>query len=142
MARGRGAQVKFQNHLPNLLSLLPKEIESRLQVAATAVEGEVRETLSGSRSGKRYPVYPRSKTMYTASAPFQPPAVRSGELRRKYKGFVQGKGLYAEGIVASPTIYSKWLEFGTSKMAARPHLRKSAYKKLNEIADGFEGFFE
>jgi hypothetical protein len=142
MARGRRNEFNFQNWLPDLLSDYPDEIESKLQAAATLVESEVKELLSGSRSGKRYPVSPGSSTKYSASRPFEPPAVRSGDLRRKYRGTVRGRGMYAEGIVGSPMIYSKWLEFGTRKMAARPHLRKAAYNVLNQIEGEFEGFFE
>lgn len=141
MARGRSASVTIQNYIPDLLSQLPEEIESRMLTVALLVEGEVKEILTGQRTGRWYTV-PATKKEWQASAPFEAPAVRLGELRRKYRGFTIGEGIYTEGIVASPTIYSKWLEFGTRKMAARPHLRRAAYNVLSQIEGEFEGFFE
>ena len=141
MARGRRNQVEFINILPDLLAILPDEVESRTQAAATLIEGEVKEILTGQRSGRRYKVPATSRT-WQASRPFEPPAVRTGELRRKYRGFVKGSGIYSEGFVGSPTIYSKWLEFGTRKMAARPHLRKAAYNVLRDLKEEFVGIFE
>lgn len=141
MATGRGAKVTFQNNIPDLLTQLPDEVEKRLLATAILIEGEVKEILSGQRSGRIYTV-PGTKKTWQASKPFEAPAVRLGELRRKYRAFTIGSGIYAEGIVASPTIYSKWLEFGTSKMAMRPHLRKAAYNVLSKVEDQFVGFFE
>ena len=141
MAKGRSATVTFQNYIPDLLSQLPEEIEKRMLAVAILVEGEVKEVLTGQRTGIWYTV-PATTRKWQASAPYESPAVRLGELRRKYRGFTVGQGIYTEGIVASPTIYSKWLEFGTKKMKPRPHLRRAAYNVLSEIEGEFEGFFE
>lgn len=141
MARGRSARVTIQNHLPDLISQLPEEVERKCLTAAILVHGEVIELLSGQKHGRIYKVPATSRT-YQASAPFEPPAVRLGELRRKYRYFIEGSGLYAAGIVGSPTIYSKWLEYGTSKVAQRPHLRRAAHNVLSQIQSEFEGFFE
>ena len=140
MATGRGAQVKFQNNIPDLLTMLPDEVEKRLLATAILIQGEVQELLTGQRAGRTYTV-PGTKRTWQASRPFEPPAVRLGELRRKYRAFTIGSGIYAEGIVASPTLYSKWLEYGTSKMASAPHLRKAAYNVLSDIENEFSGFF-
>lgn len=141
MAKGRSTAFTFQNHIPDLLSQLPEEIESRMLAVAILIEGEVKELLTGQKSGRWYTI-PATNREWQASAPFESPAVRLGELRRKYRGFTIGQGIYTEGIVASPTIYSKWLEFGTKKIAPRPHLRRAAYNVLSQIEGEFEGFFE
>lgn len=141
MARGRSATVTFQNYIPDLLSQFPEEIESRMLEVALLVEGEVKELLSGQKSGRWYTI-PSTNREWQASAPYESPAVRLGELRRKYRGFTMGQGIYTEAIVASPTIYSKWLEFGTRKMKPRPHLRRAAYNVLSKMEGEFEGFFE
>lgn len=136
----RTAFVSYQNELPDLLSLLPHEIEARLQVAATLIESEVKEILTGQRHGRRYKV-PAVNRYWTASNESEAPAVRLGELRRKYIGFVEGSGYYAEGIVASPTLYSKFLEFGTSKMAPRPHLSIAAQNIIPQLPETFANLF-
>lgn len=65
-----------------------KELEKMRPTAERAVEkagrhfmNEVKKTLSGERSGKVYPVGRRGR-VYQASAPGEPPASRSGALRR------------------------------------------------------------
>jgi len=141
MARGRSATVKFQNYIPDLLSQLPEEIEARMLTVALLIEAEVKEILTGQRTGRWYTI-PSTKKEWQASAPFEAPAVRLGDLRRNYRGFTEGEGIYTEGIVASPTIYSKWLEFGTRKMQPRPHLRRAAYNVLSQIEGEFVGIFE
>lgn len=141
MAKGRSNRVTVVNLLPDLLAMLPEEVESRMQAVATLIEGEVKEILTGQRRGKWYKV-PATNRKYQASLPFEAPAVRLGDLLRDYRGFTIGSGIYTEAIIASPTIYSKWLEFGTKKMAARPHMRRAVYNVLNQIEGTFEGIFE
>jgi hypothetical protein len=140
MARYRGNFTTYQNTLPDLISLLPEEVEQRLQVAATLIESEVKEILTGQRHGRRYKV-PATNRYWTASDETEAPAVRLGELRRKYVGFVEGSGYYAEGIVASPTLYSKWLEFGTRRMAPRPHLSIAAANVEPQLPAIFANLF-
>jgi hypothetical protein len=131
----------FENQLDDLLQMLPEEVEQRMQICASMIEGEVKDLLSGQRAGREYKVPATSKT-WKASRPFEPPAVRLGDLRRKYLGFVEGSGIYSEGIVATPVDYAPHLEFGTRKMAQRPHLRKAAYNVLSQLENQFVGFFE
>lgn len=72
------------------------------------------------------------------SAPGTPPSLRTGGLRLSYKsevrrGHGRGKGSYVAVFSDEATLqpvppghrvmYAKYLEFGTSRMAARPHLR-------------------
>ena len=79
----------------------------------------------GQRSGRVYKK-PYSRATYTASAPGEPPARRSGALRLNWHGEVKGGNIGSGGtqIVAaleSEQHYAGYLENGTSKMAPRPY---------------------
>lgn len=78
-----------------------------------------------------------TKNFPPASEPGTPPALRTGGLRKSYKYAVnpsRGRkvaslSVYSDRTVLQPVpphkevIYASYLEFGTSKMKARPHLR-------------------
>lgn len=78
-----------------------------------------------------------TQTFPPQSAPGTPPHLRTGGLRQSYKfevqpaqeGRVANVKVYSDQSVLQPVppnkraIYASYLEFGTSKMRARPHLR-------------------
>ncbi len=96
--------------------------------------------LSGQRSGKRYNVpgtgrvkyYKRTHTAtitykkYTASAPGQPPAVRTGVLRTSWQPVVKDRDdgvLLRLNTSQNGKRYPGYLENGTSKMQPRPYVK-------------------
>lgn len=91
------------------------------------------EVLSGQRSGKIYrKPYTKSAT-YTASAPGEVPARRTGNLRLHWSGQVKRKS--SSVVVAeleSNEKYSAYLEKGTKKMAPRPFANKILEKAKPE----------
>lgn len=74
---------------------------------------------TGSRSGR---VYSFRGKKYTASAPGEPPAKRSGNLARKfkYKVNLNEMKLGSEAFSKKGAPYPFFLEGGTKKMAPRP----------------------
>lgn len=73
-------------------------------------------------------------TKPSPSAPGEPPGLITGGLRLSYRWEVGSAGgvkfvmvgsdeAVLQPITGLPVDYAKWLEFGTSKMEARPHLR-------------------
>lgn len=99
------------------------------------------EVLRGSRSGRRYRKYPY-RSMYTASAPGEPPARRSGNLRLHWSGDVEdgssGSGnVYMTCVIESDEFYAGYLENGTRKMAARPFCDKIIEKSLPKVESIF-----
>lgn len=92
----------------------------------------------GVRSGRRYS-RTGFKTKYTASAPGEPPARRSSNLRGSWRT-MRGTSSIGTGGAFSATAgietnchYAGYLEDGTSKMAARPHHDKIIESATPEI---------
>jgi len=99
--------VKFEKDLSKLYALkksLPKDAD---RVVASAAE-KIYEDIDQSYSAK------------SPSSPGQPPAIVTGRLKKSVK-FARVKLATFEVTASAP--YAKFLEFGTSRMAARPFFR-------------------
>ena len=84
----------------------------------------------GGKSGVVYQKYnPKRKHKY--SAPGEPPPSDTGFLVSNIKRFIDGDGLGGE--VRSRAFYSKFLEFGTSKMLPRPFMFPALEKNRQKI---------
>ncbi len=126
-----------------------RKVMSRGARALNELRNAELEVLSGQRSGKVYkkpgtygkPTKGTRKLMgdyghtlrggqlYTASAPGEPPARRSGNLRLHWNGEVKGGAASAGGTsitveLESQEYYAGYLEDGTPKMAPRPFADK------------------
>lgn len=73
--------------------------------------------------------YRRGRVLHRASAPGQPPAVDTGKYRSSWNYQVgeDVQGPYVD--VGTNDTRGPWFEYGTRRMAARPHARKA----VNEI---------
>jgi hypothetical protein len=72
-------------------------------------------------SGKVYPIS-HTQRYYRASAPGQPPAIRTGVYRASWRAkSVEGVD---EAEVGTGDVRGPWLEKGTENMAPRPHVRQ------------------
>lgn len=89
------------------------------KAAADMTRDEIRKSWSGT--------YP------PASQPGKPPAVRTGDLDRSIE-VVRIKGSHFKIAVAGAP-YALFLEWGTSKMAARPFMRPANEKVRKVVAD-------
>lgn len=95
-------------------------------VVGTAVElrGDVIQSVqNGPASGRTYQKY-KPRRVHTASAPGQPPMSDTGRLASSIyftESFGARRGLEAQ--VGSNVVYARYLEYGTSRMAARPFFR-------------------
>lgn len=94
--------------------------------AANQLRNAALSVLRGQRHGRHYKK-PGTKTYYTASAPGEPPAVRTGMLRMSWgmKAVGDGKGNYTAGIYTDVP-YAEYLDEGTpsGKIAPRPFKQK------------------
>lgn len=95
--------------------------EQALLLAANDVRTEaVKSIQQGGRSGVTRVVTKSGKT-HTASAPGEPPKTDTGSLVSSIFAELR-KGIRPEAFVGSDIVYATHLEFGTSRMAARPWL--------------------
>jgi HK97 gp10 family phage protein len=67
------------------------------------------------------------------SSPGSPPGKLSGALRKSIRYKVTKEVNEYQGIVGSTDFKANWMEFGTSKMQARPYLLTTLQEKQNEI---------
>ena len=95
--------------------------------------------LAGRRHGKAGRV-PNTHAAYIMSAPGEPPAVRTGNLRRNWRQYVLAEehmgGTRITARIKSDMPYSGYLDEGTSRMAARPYKQKvkdMAMPQIDEI---------
>ena len=141
---------------------IKKQMKSRGVRAANELRNASQLVLRGQRSGKRYIVpgtgsvkyYKKSKKAkvtykyYTASAPGEPPAVRTGAYRMSWQpnSYVQGNGtsyqfeVHAQAYSTQKTDNGKYLlgeilEKGTKdgRIAPRPHQEQIIDKALPKI---------
>lgn len=107
------------------------EMEGRAFVAANELRNAELQVLRGQRNGRIYTV-PGTKSKYQASAPGEPPAVRTGIFRLSWQPSAHVVfGTYISRISSDIQVGTKrrytlgdLLENGTRKMAPRPHQDK------------------
>jgi len=101
---------------------LKKEVRSKceknMDKACRFLESEIKKDLSGK----------------SPSSPGEPPGVVTGELRRSMTYEIEKTSQGITGRVGTNKEYAIPLEFGTSRMAARPFVRSNFEKNKKEIA--------
>ena len=112
------------------------EIKARLFSSANLVEAEAKQSIQrGVKSGR---IYKRRSVVHQASAPGEPPASDTGFLVSNItKTAVEKSGTELSISIESKAPYSKFLEFGTRKMSARPFLQPALEKNRNKIKSKF-----
>ena len=126
------AEIAFQ------VGQINRQIVSRSKRGTVILRNSASDVLGKNGTGR---VYGR----HIASSPGQPPAPDTGNLRRNWReqSFVQANGL-GRGIdvklqLTSDVFYQTFLELGTRKMTARPHIERIKTKAAPEIASLFGG---
>lgn len=107
------------------------EIALRLQAALAqrsweashTIRGALLQVLSGHRSGRRYRL-PMSTTYYTASAPGEPPATRTGSFRISWQARPEGR---VPGVETPQKKLAGWLQEGTEGRKARGAMKPRPY---------------
>ena len=148
-----GAQVKVK--VNELTATVNRKVASRGARTITALRSAELRVLYGQRNGRRYLVPDTGRTdkktgkrirgsgkYYTASAPGEPPARRTGNLRLRWSGDLKTEHtgqneIKLTAILESDTKYAGFLENGTSKMLPRPFVQKI----LNEAEPDVEKIF-
>ncbi len=123
--------------IKNQVVKINQKVASRGVRMVNIIRNAELEVLKGQRNGKVYRK-PYSKATYTASAPGEPPARRTGNLRMHWNGQVKRNNTFNGGVVIvaeleSQESYASYLENGTSKMVARPFVEEIKKKAAPEI---------
>ena len=126
-----GIKIELKRNLNKVIDALDNIAGQRMAEACIHVQNKTKEKLSGKRTGRVYRV-PGTKKTYTASAPGEPPAVMTGQLRTSIKYRIVGD-MKVTGEVGSKLKKAPMLEFGTKKMKPRPFLRPTFQEELPEI---------
>lgn len=136
MTTPKKASWRLKVAVDDTVKKVNREAASRGVRAVNAIRNAELEVLSGKRSGRVYRK-PHTKSHYTASAPGEPPARRTGNLRLNWNGTVEssstGSGLRVTAVLESQERYSTYLENGTRRMAPRPFKQPISEKAMPEI---------
>lgn len=147
------ASIPFQTAVDEAVAHIKHEMERRSYLVSNELKNASMEVLRGQRHGRRYKVpgtyrRQRDKTdgemkngrYYTASAPGEPPAVRTGAFRLSWQPSTQVVfGSYISRIESDlPTDNGRYtlgeiLEEGTERMAPRPYQDRILEKAEPEI---------
>lgn len=136
MTTPKKASGRLKIAVDDTVKKVNREAASRGTRAVNAIRNAELEVLRGKRSGRVYRK-PHTKSHYTASAPGEPPARRTGNLRLNWNGTVEssstGSGLRVTAALESQERYSTYLENGTRRMAPRPFKQPISEKAMPEI---------
>lgn len=134
--------VPLDTDLREIAEKIQHQMESRAVRASYELYNASQLVLRGQRHGRRYRV-PGTKLYYTASAPGEPPAVRTGVFRMSWQPKSQRVfGTYFSRIESDYCVgggrynLGDLLENGTKRMAPRPYsdqIVQRAEKKINAI---------
>ena len=106
-----------------------------MESATRMVMNDVIESINNPGKGR---VYPRkSGPPHKASAPGDPPATDTGELKRNIAMDVETRGKQLVGKIFSGMEYSVHLEFGTTKMEKRPFMGPALKRNQGRITKKF-----
>lgn len=136
MTTPKKASGRLKIAVDDTVKKVNREAASRGMRVVNAIRNAELEVLRGKRSGRVYRK-PHTKSHYTASAPGEPPARRTGNLRLNWNGTVEssstGSGLRVTAVLESQERYSTYLENGTRRMAPRPFKQPISEKAMPEI---------
>ena len=130
---GRAVRAKVSE----MTEEINKKAKARGIQAVNALRNAELDVLKGQRSGKVYPKAHTKHATYTASAPGEPPARRTGALRLHWNGEVKseqsGKKTTVTAVLESQESYAGILENGSPKMAPRPFVDRIKEQAKPEI---------
>lgn len=110
------------------------QAERALKEIVKDAERKIKELMAEPKSGRRYRIgKARRRRFHIASAPGEPPAVRSNLLRTNVRSGTRRTIFGVEGLVGTNIVYAPFLELGTSRMAARPVWRRVLRESADDI---------
>ena len=125
-----GAKTEFICNVDEIVKNIDEAKYEKLLAASEFARNRLVEKLGGNRSGRTYTV-PGTSVTYTASAPGEAPASRTGQLR----GSIEYEITNNTGYIGTPLQYGAFLELGTNKAAPRPWLKTTLSANQKAIQD-------
>ena len=126
------------------IEIIKQQLEKRSYLAANELKNASMEVLRGQRTGRKYRV-PGTKRYYTASAPGEPPAVRTGAFRLSWQPQARVEGNEYVSLIESDLkadrkqyLLGEILEQGTKRMKPRPHHNRIKRKARHGILRIYE----
>jgi len=124
-------QIEISKKIKSISDKGKQLVQHAVFKSVADVEKEAKKSVQrGSPSGIVYQRYNPKRT-HQASAPGQPPASDTGFLANNIKRKMDNDNMGGE--VGSRSTYSKFLEFGTSKMLPRPYMFPALEKNRKKI---------
>ncbi len=120
--------------LNNLIKTAPQEASRIIRKLAIEGQNHVKLSFNTSPPGR---TYTRGSISHTASKPGNAPNVDTGTLRAGIG--VEARGTMGQSITSSAE-YGPYLEFGTSRMGARPFMRPMFEWLQGEVDKNFKDF--
>lgn len=137
-------EVNFEQVHKKVLQAVEQQVKSRCVRASNILKERADDILSNKRgrSGRIYRKPHTKHATYQASAPGEPPALRTGDLRRSWKPLPYsqmkaGENMFTPGI-RTDVKYAPALQHGTPKVAARPfedEIKQAAWPEIKAIFD-------
>lgn len=123
-------RIGIANAAMRIIAQIERENRSRAAEASNAMRTASIEVLRGQRGGRVYKLAHKNTT-YAASAPGEPPAVRTGTLMKSWRPVQSGNNPAIESNVP----YAGYMEEGTpgGKIAPRPYAVRIIEKAWPEI---------
>lgn len=134
------ASVQLERVVEETISDIKKQLVSRGYRVSNELRNAMMTTLRGQRHGRRYRI-PGTKRYYTASAPEEVPAVRTGVFRMSWTPETQIRDGGDMTVLSrldsrykiNGRVLGDMLENGTTRMAPRPYQEK-VLEKVEEKA--------
>lgn len=124
--------INLERRMDELFLVISAELRERAVEGSLVLHGAAMQVLRGRRTGRWYRI-PGTKRRYRASAPGEPPAVRTGAFRQSwFTAPLEGK----PAIETFKRDLAEWLEKGTRKMEPRPYvdpIRDKAWPRIQRI---------
>ena len=136
MANNGGTTVTitngFKKAIEDILNTSKPEIMAEITTQAKLLQTAIRKNIAkGSRTGRRYK---KKSVIHQASAPGEYPKTDTGELVSSIYDSVSSAEM--QFVVGSGKKYARHLEFGTSKMQARPFMVRTFKENQKNIING------
>ncbi len=131
------ASIDLQAILNRDIEKMKRQLARRCVLAANELRNASVHVLGGSRGGRSYRV-PGTGQYYTASSPGEPPAARTGTFMKSWQpsAHISGNSFISRiesNVNVNGHNLGAILEYGTSKMAPRPHHEKIQQMALPKI---------